>query len=229
MVPRAVRFRCLTIMMRTSQRVRTLVLGMLLSVTLVFTGCGSKESAPLSEGGENSPAAPGAKPAEASIELQTEQKLDPLTKDDVDLYLKVMHAAAERVKNPTPADKAAIEGASKILAGSALGRVPTRADVKTLEHANLVALSMDQIVAEEMKIDAKTYRGITKAVESAVPNTALAVTSTRPMQALPDHPPTPLQERLSSVHAANEKFLATYRDEIQKLLPIVHNPINLPK
>jgi hypothetical protein len=216
-------------MKRSAQRVRTLWLAILLSAAISFFGCGRKESAPLSEGGENSPATPGAKPAEAAIEVQTEQKLDPLTKDDVDIYLKVMRAAAERVKNPTPADKEVIEGASKILAAGASGRVPTQSEVKTLERANLVALSMDQIVAEEMKVDTKTYRGIAEAVESAVPNPALAVTPEKVMPPAPDRARTPLQERLSTAKTANEKFLLPYRDEIQKLIPIVRNPINLPK
>jgi hypothetical protein len=216
-------------MKRFSQYVRTLSLVMLLSAAVSFSGCGRKESSPLSEGGENSPATPGAKPAEAPLDLQTEQKLDPLTTDDVELYLKVMRAAAQRVKNPTSADKAAIERASKILAGSASGRVPTQDDVKTLATANLVALAMDQIVADEMKIDAKTYRGIAEAVESAVPNPALAVTSTKEMPAAPDHAPTPLQERLSSAKTVNEKFLAPNREEIQKLILVVRNPLNLPK
>src|SRR5882724_6979870 len=104
-------------MKRSSQCVRILWLGLLLSAAISFSGCGRKESAPLSEGGENSPATPDAKPAESPLDVQTEQKLNPLTTDDVELYLKVMRAAAQRVKNPTSADKAAIEGASKILAG----------------------------------------------------------------------------------------------------------------
>jgi hypothetical protein len=215
--------------MRTSQRVRTLCLGIALCACVFFAGCGHKESAPLSEGGENSPAAPGAKPVEASIELQTEQKLDPLTKDDIEMYLKVMRAAAERVKSPSSADRAALEGASKILARSASRHVPTQEDVKTLERANLVALSMDQIVADEMKLDGRTYRGISEAVESAVQNPALAVTSGKGGRQAPELAPTPLQARLSSVNAANEKFLAPYRSEIQKLLPVVRNPANLSK
>jgi len=202
---------------------------LLLSASVILIGCGHKESAPLSEGGENSPVTPGAKPVEAPIELQTEQKLDPLTTDDVELYLKVMRAAAERVKNPTPTDKAAIEGASKILAGSASGRVPTQDDVKTLATANLVALAMDQIVADEMKIDAKTYRGIVGAVETAVPSPALAVTSAKGMPPSSDRAPMPLQERLSSAKTLNEKLLAPHREEIQKLIPIVRNPLNLPR
>jgi hypothetical protein len=215
--------------MRTSQRVRTLCLGIALCACVSFAGCGRKESAPLSEGGENSPAAPGAKPVEASIELQTEQKLDPLTKDDVDLYLKVMRAAAERVKSPSSADRVALEDASKILARSASRHIPTQDDIKTLERANLVALSMDQIVAGEMKLDGRTYRGIAEAVESAIQNPALAVTSGKGALPVPAHAPTPLQERLSGVNAANEKFLAPYHSEIQKLLAVVRNPANLPK
>jgi hypothetical protein len=215
-------------MVRTSKRGRRFWLGIALCAAVSFAGCGRKETAPLSEGGENSPAAPGAKPAEASLEQQTEQKLDPLTKDDVELYLIVMRAAAVRVKNPVAGDKATLEGAKKILAGSSSGRVPTQDDVKTLERANLVALSMDQIVADEMKIDGRTYRGIAEAVESAVQNPGLTVASGdgRPG---PDHTPTPLEKRLSDVNDTNEKFLTPYRNEIQKLVAVVRNPANLPK
>ena len=179
--------------------------------------------------GENSPALPGAKPVEASIVLQTEQKLDPLSKDDAELYLKVMRAAADRVKNPSPSDKATLESAKKILAGRASGRVPTQDDVKTLQRATLVALSMDQIVAEDMKLDGRTYRGIAEAIESAVQNPALAETSGKASKPPRDSAPTPLEERLSSVNSANGKFLSPYREEILKLLPVVHNPANLPK
>src|ERR1700674_4017401 len=182
-------------MMRTSQRVRTLWLGIALCAVVSFAGCGHREGGPLSEGGENSPATPGAKPAEASIEQQTEQKLDLLTKDDVELYLKVMRAAAERVKNPMPADKTSLGGARKILADSASGRVPTQNDVKTLERANLVALSMDQIVADEMKIDARTYRGIAEAIESAIQYPSLAGASGKGGPPVPYHALTPLEVR----------------------------------
>ena len=215
-------------MASSSQRIRTLWLAILLSAAVALSGCGRKETAPLSEGGENSPAVPGAKPAEAPLELQTEQKLEPLTRDDVELYLKVMRAAAERVKSPRPDDQAIIAGAGKILAGSASGRVPTQDDVKTLARAHLVAVEMDQIVAEDMKLDAKTYRGIAEAVESAVPNPSLGAASGKGMPGQ-NESPTPLQQRLSSVNAANERFLIPYRNEIEKLLPVVRNPLNLPK
>jgi hypothetical protein len=202
------------------------------SIVVAQGGCGRNQTAPASEGGENSPATRSAPPVEASPEQQTEQKLDPLTKDDVELYLKVMRAAAARVQNPTSGDRAALERAKKILADGASGRVPTQDDVKTLERANLVATAMDQIVAEEMKLDGRAYRGIAEAVESVVPNPALAAASgdgAAPGPALADHASTPLEKRLSEVKAANGKVLAPYRAEIQKLLAIVRNPANLPK
>jgi hypothetical protein len=198
-----------------------------------LTGCGHKEIAAPSEGGGNTSASPGANPGveppELPIDQQTEQKLDPLTKDDVELYLKVMRAAADRVKNPAPGDKAAIDGAKKILTASAAGHLPTSADVKTLERANLVAISMDQIVAEEMKLDGRTYRGIAEAVESVVPNSALGAAAGDGGAPGPANAPTSLEKRISDVNAANGNFLVPYREEIQKLIAVVRSPANLPK
>jgi hypothetical protein len=204
-------------------------LGTVLCATVSLLGCGRQEGVSLSQGNENSPASPGAEPVEASVEQQTEQKLDPLTKDDVELYLKIMSAAADRVKASPPGDKAALAGAQKILASGASGRVPSLDDVKTLERANLVALSMDQIVAEEMKIDGRAYRGIAEAVESVVPNPTLAVVSADRGTPVPNNAPTPLEKRLNDVNAANKKFLAPYQGEIQRLIAVVRNPANLPK
>jgi hypothetical protein len=202
----------------------------MLCVLLGQGGCGRNQTAPASEGGENSPATRSAPPVEASPDQQTEQKLDPLTKDDVELYVKVMRAAAARVQNPTSEDRAALERAKKILAGGASGRVPTQDDVRMLERANLVATAMDQIVAEEMKLDGRAYRGIAEAVESVVPNPALPRRSGDGAAPTPsEHPLTPLEKRLSEVNAVNEKFLAPYRGEIQKLIAVVRNPANLPK
>lgn len=211
---------------------RCCLLAALLWVVLAQGGCGRNQTAPPSEGAESSPATRNAPPVEASAEQQTEQKLDPLTIDDVELYLKVMRAAAARVQNPTAGDQAALERAKKILAGGASGRVPTQDDVKALERANLVATAMDQIVAEEMKLDGRTYRGIAEAIESVVSNPAQAATSGGGAASAPapaDHPLTPLEKRLSEVNAANEKFLAPYRVEVQKLMGKVRNPANLPK
>ena len=193
--------------------------------TLVpLSGCGDKEAAsPAQSGSAKTSASEDTNLAEPPLDQQTEQKLDPLTKEDVELYLKVMRAAAERVKHLPPADQAALDGARKILASSTSGRVPTKEDVKTLERANLVAVSIDQIIAEEMKVDGRMYRGIAEAVESVVPNSTPAATPAA------GRTPSPLEKRLLDVNAANEKFLAPYRDEIQQFLSIVRDPANLPK
>jgi hypothetical protein len=208
--------------MRISNHSRQFVLAVSLSSAASFYGCGGKEPAPLSERA-------GEKLSDLPLDQQIEQKLDPLTKEDVEIYLKVMRAAAERVKHLTPADQAALDGATKILAGRVSGRVPPRDDVKTLERANLVAISMDQIVAEEMSLDGRTYRGIVEAVESVVPNPASAAAVNDRGATAPDPTPTQLEKRLSDVNAANETFLAPRRAEIQQLIAIVRNPANLPK
>lgn len=206
-----------------------MILAILLCTAASSCGCGQKETTLLSEGAEDAPASAGAMPAELPLDQQTEQKLAPLTKEDLELYLKVMRAAAERAKHLTPADQAALDGAKRILAGSASGRAPTRDDVKTLDRANLVAMAMDQVVAEEMKLDGRTYRGIVEAIESVVPNRASGAASGDGGAPAPDHTLTPLEKRLGDVNAANEKFLAPYREEIQQLMAVVRNPANLPK
>jgi hypothetical protein len=225
----AVRFTRQTNLMRASKHSRTFILAILFCAAASFNSCGRKETAPLSEAAENSSASSGAKLAELPLDQQTEQKLDPLTNEDLELYLKVMRAAAERVKHLAPADRAALDGAKKILAESTSGRVPTRDGVKTLERANLVAISMDQIVAEEMKLDGRTYRGIVEAVESIVPNRTLGPASSDGGAPASDHAPTPLERRLNEVNAANGKFLSPRFEEIQQLIAVVRNPANLPK
>jgi hypothetical protein len=226
---RAVRFSRLNIPMRAKKYLRRFLFAIVFCAAAYFSACGSKESASRSGGAANAPASADAKFSEPPLDRQIEQKLDPLTKDDVELYLNVMRAAAERVKNLTPADRAALDGAKKILAGSASGRVPSPADVKTLAQANLVALSMDQIVAAEMKLDGRAYRGIAEAVEAVVPNPAAGAASGVGGAPPASHAPTPLETRLNDVNSANEKFLAPYGEEIQKLIAVVRNPANLPK
>jgi hypothetical protein len=208
---------------------RRFIFATLLCAVAAFSACRSRESAARSGGGGAVPASAESAFAEPPLDQQTEQKLDPLTKEDVELYLKVMRAAAERVTNLTPADRAALDGAKRILAGSASGRVPTPDDVKTLAQANLVAIAMDQIVAAEMKLDGRTYRGIAGAVEAVVPNPALGTASGDGGAPHSDRAPTPLEKRLNDVNAANEKVLVPYRAQIQQLIAVVRSPANLPK
>jgi hypothetical protein len=226
---RAVRFSRPNIPMRAIKYPRRFLFAFALCAAACFSACGSKDSVARPGGAANAPASAAVKFAEPPLDRQIEQKLDPLTKEDVELYLKVMRAAAERVKNLTPADRAALDGAKRILAGGASGRVPSPADVKTLAQANLVATSMDQIVAGEMKLDGRAYRGIAEAVEAVVPNPASGAAPGAGAAPPASHALTPLEKRLTEGNAANEKVLAPYSAEIQSLLAVVRNPANLPK
>jgi len=214
--------------MRASKFMPKSCLAFFLCSAAPFCGCGRRESPPLSEGAENLPAGATITPRDVPLDQQIEQKLDPLTKEDVELYLSVMRAAAERVKNPAPADIATLEAAKKILAGSAAGRIPTPEDVRTLERANLVAISMDQIVAGERKLDGRAYRGIVEAVEAVVPEPALGAPARGEAPAAKQSLSS-LEQRLNQVNGANEKFLAPYRQAIQSLMAIVRDPARLPK
>ena len=85
---------------------------MVLMSCAALAGCGRNVTAPSSEN-ENAGVARNEQPAEAALEQQTEQKLDPLTPEDVELYLKVMRAAAARVQKAEAGDRATLEAAKK--------------------------------------------------------------------------------------------------------------------
>jgi hypothetical protein len=219
------------ILMRATARCRQLGFIAAICAAPWLAGCGRPQTAPLSEGREIRQGPGGQAPAEASFEEQTEQKLEPLTPQDVALYLDVMRAAAERVAHPAPGDRDILQAARRLVSAGAPAssgrRVPTPEDAKLLERATLVAMRMDQIVAEEKELDGRAYRGIAAAIESAIaPGTPAAASvgnTPAPTQSL-----TPLQKRLNEVNAANAGLLAPYRDEIQKMLAVVRNPANLP-
>lgn len=211
--------------MNWTRRFRALEIWILVCATVCVAGCGRNRTAPLSEGAEHSTVPPGTVPAEAPPHLQTEQKLTPLTQEDVALYLRVMHLAALRVKNRLPTDRAALVTAKQILDARDSGRTPTPDDARMLQHATLVATGMDELVAQEMKIDLQKYRGIADAVETVIPNPLLPPD---PANQAVENSLTRLQRRLQKVDAANAKLLGPYRKEIQQLLAVVRNPANLP-
>src|ERR1700722_17426888 len=133
----AVRFRRVPFSMRSLKHFRNFLFATAMCTLVPLSGCGDKEAAsPAQSGSAKTSASEDTNLAEPPLDQQTEQKLDPLTKEDVELYLKVMPPAAERVKHFPPADQAALDGARKTLASSTSGRVPTKEDVKTLERAN---------------------------------------------------------------------------------------------
>lgn len=186
------------------------------------TACNRNHPPPIAQtAGPTLPNATGIPPL-------TEQKLDPLTASDVELYLGVMRAAAARVQSPTAEDMATLAEAHEIMTAAAAGHVPSSSDARTLERASQIGTEMDQIVADEQHIDPATYIGIALAVEAVVPDPQLKTSGKQSQQAAAP-PQTPLARRIAEADAANRIFLAPYRDEIEKLLIIVRNPGNLPK
>jgi hypothetical protein len=185
-----------------------------------FAGCGRNHPPPLAQ------TAGGSGAATTGMPPLTEQKLDPLTPSDVELYLKVMRAAAERVRHPSSDDMQTLAQARQIIATAANGRVPSSTDANTLQHASQICLAMDQIVAPELQVDPGNYTAISEAIEAVVPS-PFAATPPDKLTVLP--PRSPFERRIAEVDAANQTFLVPYRAEIQSLLAVVRNPANLPK
>jgi hypothetical protein len=196
------------------------------SLTLLATffaaGCSRNHPPPIAQtNGPTSPTSTGIPPL-------TEQKLDPLTQTDVEMYLSVMRTAAARVQNPNAEDKATLAQAEQIMTAAAAGHVPSSSDARTLQRASQIGTEMDQVVVEEQHIDAATYWSVALAIEAVVPDPLLAANEKKSTDA-PAAPSTPLDRRIAAADDANRIFLAPHRDEIQKLLAIVRNPANLPK
>ncbi|MGO9640386.1 MAG: hypothetical protein ACLP1Y_03645 [Candidatus Acidiferrales bacterium] len=185
-----------------------------------LTGCSRNHPPPLTQfAGSAGATATGIPPL-------TEQKLDPLTSSDVDLYLRVMRAAAARVQHPSTEDTRTLAQAKQIMTAAASGRVPDSADASTLQHASQICMAMDQIVARELRVDLAGYTAVADAIEAVVPNPAVSMPQQKPGE-IPVR--SPLERRMAEINAANETFLAPYSAEIQGLLAVVRNPANLPK
>jgi hypothetical protein len=189
-------------------------------VLCTLSGCSRNHPPPLAQ------IAGSAGTTTTGIPPLTEQKSDPLTQSDVGLYLKVMRAAAERVRNPIADDTQTLAQARQIISAAAKGRVPSSSDASTLQHASQICLAMDQIVVRELQVDPANYTAIADAIEAVVPSPF----PTAPQKKSGELPPrSPLERHLAEVDAANQNFLVPYRDEIQSLLTVVRNPANLPK
>ena len=207
--------------MKANTKQLACALSLCVAVAMVgLGGCNRNHPAPLAQ------TAGSAGATTTGIPPLTEQKLDPLTPSDVELYLRVMGAAADRVRIPTREDMQTIARAREIISAAATGRVPSSADASTLQQASQICLAMDQIVAREMQIDPNRYIAIADAIEAVVPNPDLVAPQEEPAGV---RPRSPLERRIVSVNAANEAFLVSYRSEIQRLLSVVRNPANLPK
>ena len=93
-----------------------------------------------------------------------------VTQANVDLYLRVMRAAAERARNPAPEDRTTIAAFKHIRnspRSSATKLTPDEEEI--VQRALLLLNALDEIVAREERVDPDRYRSAKAAVESVLP------------------------------------------------------------
>jgi hypothetical protein len=93
-----------------------------------------------------------------------------VTEEDVNAYLEVMRATAERVKNPMPNDLATIDAFSRIPNARTAQADQLSDDQKdTIMRAIRLTGALDEIVAEQRHVDMGRYRDAKDAIESILP------------------------------------------------------------
>jgi hypothetical protein len=94
-----------------------------------------------------------------------------VTQTNVDLYLRVMRATAERARNPAPADLTTMTAFNRIKNGPRLPATKLTAEEQEIvQRAFLLVNALDEIVAKENRVDVDRYRGAKAAVESVLPS-----------------------------------------------------------
>jgi len=93
-----------------------------------------------------------------------------VTQANVDLYLKVMRATAERARNPTAEDLATMAAFKRIRnAPSSPVTKLTPEEKQIAQRASLLINALDAVVAREKHVDPGRYRSAKGAVESVLP------------------------------------------------------------
>jgi hypothetical protein len=93
-----------------------------------------------------------------------------LTQANIDLYLRVMRATADRARNPVPEDLTTMAAFKHIRKGptSPATRL-TPVEQEIVQRAFLLMNTLDEIVAREKRVDSDQYRNAKAAVESVLP------------------------------------------------------------
>ena len=91
-----------------------------------------------------------------------------VTQANLDLYMRVMRATAERARNPAPEDLRTM-AAFKRIRSAAFATKLTPEEKQIVRRALLLINALDEVVAEEKRVDADRYRSAKAAVESVLP------------------------------------------------------------
>lgn len=150
--------------------------------------------------------------------------LVPLTPADVQLYLSVMRAAAERVRHPTAADIAApklIESAEAKMQRGHPEAVTAEEDA-AIDLAGTLQGQADQLIVAQRHIDVERYGHVVDRVEDAVVPPGMDFVADGDPSSTP-YVPTTHDRAVEATRNANIKLLAPYRNEIRALQTVVRD------
>lgn len=190
---------------------------------LLFGALGSCGDAPLPSEAAHTRAIPAAM-ADTLVAKIDWQRV-PLTQADVQLYLDVMRAAAERLRHPSAADLAAPKLAKAAAAKMQQGhpeRVTTAED-QAIDLAGTLQGHADDLIVADRHIDAERYSHIVDRVEDAVvpPQFDIGADGGEPLST--PYVPTARDRAVAATRAANIKLLAPHRKEIRALQSVVRD------
>jgi hypothetical protein len=191
-----------------------------LCVLLVAAACAGSPPAQdaksvAAQGAGSTAQRPSAAPATDTTAALGE--FEPLTRADVELYVKVMRAAADRVKNLPAADRQALEAQKTFATKASSGQMPSAEEFAAMERATQL-MALDGTIAREMGVG-KRYRSIRSRVpEYAMPEIEASGD---------DEPMTP--EQRAALKARIEKFRERRRLDAATLAPCKDEILALQK
>jgi len=109
-------------------------------------------------------------PAHVAETVRSTRAPDPafVTQANLDLYMRVMRATAERARNPGPEDLRTM-AAFKRIRSAAFATKLTPEEKQIVRRALLLINALDEVVAEEKHVDADRCSSAKAAVEAVLP------------------------------------------------------------
>jgi hypothetical protein len=156
-------------------------------------------------------------------------EFEPLTQADVDLYLKVMRTAAERLKNLPPADREALNTFRKMTSPHP-GSLPSAVDMAAMQRAHEL-LAMDRLVARELGV-ARRYESISSRAKAFTAPHVEASGDASEMTAEEKRQQTTRIDKFQQRRMQDAVTLGPYRNEIlslQKQVDLLLHPESFPK
>lgn len=201
---------------------------MLAFFVAALPGCGH-ESANAQPTGRSAVVATDATATDSGTSPNTSAKADwdliPLTQADVQLYLGVMRAAADRLRHPSATDLAAprLARAAEFKMQQGHPEQVTSAEIEAIDLAGTLQGYADNLVVASRHIDAERYSHVVDRVEDAVVPPQFDFQADGDNDMGSHYVPTAHDRAVEATRNANIKLLAPYRDEIRSLQTLVRD------